>query len=132
MEGSVKKKILIVEDNRDSSEILGLFITKIGHHPIKARNSNEAIILAEAEEPDLIFMDVALPDIDGIKTTAILKKNPKTSHIPVVALTAGISALWQEKAERVGIVTYLIKPISPQVLKETIEEYTKSSLARTL
>jgi CheY-like chemotaxis protein len=132
MEGSVKKKILIVEDNRDSSEILGLFITKIGHHPIKARNSNEAIILAEAEEPDLIFMDVALPDIDGIKTTAILKKNPKTSHIPVVALTAGISALWQEKAERVGIVTYLIKPISPQVLKETIEEYTKGSLTRTL
>ena len=128
----MKKKILIVEDNRDSSEILGLFITKIGHHPIKARNSNEAIILAEAEEPDLIFMDVALPDIDGIKTTAILKKNPKTSHIPVVALTAGISALWQEKAERVGIVTYLIKPISPQVLKETIEEYTKSSLTRTL
>ena len=132
MEGSVKKKILIVEDNRDSSEILGLFITKIGHHPIKARNSNEAIILAEAEEPDLIFMDVALPDIDGIKTTAILKKNPKTSHIPVVALTAGISALWQEKAGRVGIVTYLIKPISPQVLKETIEEYTRGSLTRTL
>jgi len=132
MEGSVKKKILIVEDNKDSSEILGLFITKIGHHPIKARNSNEAIILAEAEEPDLIFMDVALPDIDGIKTTAILKKNPKTSHIPVVALTAGISALWQEKAERVGIVTYLIKPISPQVLKETIEEYTKSSLTQML
>jgi CheY-like chemotaxis protein len=132
MEGSVKKKILIVEDNRDSSEILGLFITKIGHHPIKARNSNEAIILAEAEEPDLIFMDVALPDIDGIKTTAILKKNSKTSHIPVVALTAGISALWQEKAERVGIVTYLIKPISPQVLKETIEEYTKSSLTQML
>jgi CheY-like chemotaxis protein len=88
--------------------------------------------LAEAEEPDLIFMDVALPDIDGIKTTAILKKNPKTSHIPVVALTAWISALWQEKAERVGIVTYLIKPISPQVLKETIEEYTKSSLTRML
>jgi CheY-like chemotaxis protein len=132
MEGSVKKKILIVEDNRDSSEILGLFITKIGHHPIKARNSNEAIILAEAEEPDLIFMDVALPDIDGIKTTAILKKNPKTSHIPVVALTAGISALWQEKAERVGIVTYLIKPISPQVLKETIEEYTRGSLTQML
>ena len=132
MEGSVKKKILIVEDNRDSSEILGLFITKIGHHPIKARNSNEAIILAEAEEPDLIFMDVALPDIDGIKTTAMLRQNPKTSHIPVVALTAWISALWQEKAERVGIVTYLIKPISPQVLKETIEEYTKSSLTQML
>lgn len=50
-----KKKILIVEDNNDSSEILRLFITKIGHHAIKAKNSNEAIILAEAEEPDLNF-----------------------------------------------------------------------------
>jgi len=84
--------------------------------------------LAEAEEPDLIFMDMELPDVDGVKTTAILRQNPKTSHIPVVAITAWISALWQEKAEKVGIVTYLIKPISPQVLKETIEEYTRSSL----
>jgi two-component system cell cycle response regulator DivK len=128
----VKKKILIVEDNKDSSEIIGLFITKIGHHPIKARNSNEAIILAEAEEPDLIFMDMELPDIDGVKTTAMLRQNPKTSHIPVVALTAWMSALWQEKAAKVGIATYLIKPISPQVLKETIEEYTRGSLTRML
>ena len=126
----MKKKILIVEDNNDSSEILRLFIAKIGHHPIKARNSNEAITIAEAEEPDLIFMDMALPDVDGIKTTAILRQNPKTSHIPVVALTAWISALWEEKALKVGIATYLIKPISPQVLKETIEEYTNESLTR--
>jgi two-component system cell cycle response regulator DivK len=124
------KKILIVEDNNDSSEILRLFITKIGHHPIKARNSNEAITLAEAEEPDLIFMDMDLPDVDGVKTTAMLRQNPKTSHIHVVALTGWMSALWQEKAEKVGIVTYLVKPISPQVLKETIEEYTSQSLTR--
>jgi CheY-like chemotaxis protein len=128
----VKKKILIVEDNKDSSEILGLFVTKIGHHPIKARNSNEAITLAEAEEPDLIFMDMDLPDADGVKTTAILRQKPKTSHIPVVAITAWISALWQEKAERVGITTYLIKPVSPQTLKETIEKYTRGSLTQML
>ena len=126
----MKKKILIVEDNNDSSEILGLFITKIGHRSIKARNSNEAITLAEAEQPDLIFMDVALPEVDGIKTTAIFRQNPKTSHIPVIALTAWMSALWQEKAEKVGITTYLIKPVSPQTLKKTIEEYTSQSLVR--
>jgi two-component system, cell cycle response regulator DivK len=126
----VKKKVLIVEDNNDSSEILGLFITKIGDHPIKARNSNEVIILAEAEQPDLIFMDMDLPDADGIKTTTMLRQNPKTSHIPVVALTAWISALWQERAAKVGIATYLVKPVSPQVLKETIEEYTIGSLTR--
>jgi two-component system, cell cycle response regulator DivK len=124
------KKILIVEDNKDSSEILGLFVTKLGHQVIKASNSQEAITYTEAECPDLIFMDLDLPDTDGIKTTAILRKNPKTSHIPVVAITAWISALWEEKALRVGIETYLIKPVSPQTLKETIEQYTKRSVSR--
>ena len=124
------KKILIVEDHHDCREVLGLFVTKIGHHPIKARNSKEALTLAEAEEPDLIFMDMGLPDADGAETTAILKQNPKTSHIPVVALTAWMSALWEEKASKVGITTYLIKPVSLQMLKETIEEYTNESLSR--
>ena len=121
----MKKKILIVEDNKDSLEILGLRITAIGYQVIKAKNSKEAVTYAEAEGPDLIFMDLDLPDADGIKTTAILKKNPKTSRIPVVALTAWMSALSEEKAGKVGILTYLIKPVSPQTLKETIEEYTK-------
>jgi two-component system, cell cycle response regulator DivK len=124
----MKKKILIVEDNNDSREILGLFLTMIGHQAIKAKNSNEAIAFAEAEGPDLIFMDIELPDVDGVKTTAILKQNPKTSHIPVVAITAWMSALWEEKAANVGMVAYLIKPVSPQMLKETIEEHTNGSL----
>jgi CheY-like chemotaxis protein len=62
------KKILIVEDNNDSREILGLFVTKFGYHVIKASNSKEAITYAEAERPDLIFMDMDLPDVDGVKT----------------------------------------------------------------
>jgi CheY-like chemotaxis protein len=127
----VKKKILIVEDNKDSLEILGLRITAIGHQVIKACNSKEAIAYSEAECPDLIFMDLDLPDADGIKTTAILKKNPKNSHIPVVAVTAWMSALSEEKAAKVGIATYLIKPVSPQTLKETIEEYTQKSITRS-
>jgi two-component system cell cycle response regulator DivK len=124
----VKKKILIVEDNSDSREIMNLFITSMGHQVIKAKNSNEAMAFAEAEGPDLIFMDMQLPDVDGLKTTAMLKQNPKTSHIPVVALTAWMSAPWEERASKVGITTYLIKPISLKRLKETIEEYTNRSL----
>jgi len=123
----VKKKILIVEDNNDSLEILGLRVTAFGYQVIKARNSKEAIAFAEAEGPDLIFMDMELPDADGIKTTATLKQNPKTSHIPVVALTAWMCELWREKALKVGIVSYLLKPVSPQTLKQTIEKFTNGS-----
>src|SRR5262249_56610555 len=122
------KKILIVEDNKDSREILGLFVAKFGHQAVKASNSQEAITYAEAECPDLILMDLDLPDADGIKPTAILKKNPKTSRIPVVAVTAWMSALSEERASRVGIVSYLIKTVSPQTLKETIEEYNKGAI----
>jgi len=74
-------------------------------------------------------MDMELPDIDGVETTAKLRQNPKTANIPVVALTAWISELLQEKASLVGIATYLIKPVAPQTLKQTIEEYTKRSLS---
>ena len=122
------KKILIVEDNIDSLEILGLRVTNFGYEAIKARNSKEAIACAEDEPPDLIFMDMDLPDVDGVKTTAILKQNPKTSHILVVALTAWMSELWREKALKVSIVGYLLKPVTPQMLKETIEQCTKRSL----
>ena len=123
----MNKKILIVEDNKDSREILGLFLTKLGHQVIKAINSSEAISYAEAECPDLILMDLDLPDADGITTTSILKQNPKASRIPIVALTAAMSEVWREKALKVGIVDYQLKPVSPLVLKQTIEKFTKGS-----
>jgi two-component system, cell cycle response regulator DivK len=120
----VIKKILIVEDNCDYREIMNLFITKMGYRAIQAKNSHEAIAFAEAEGPDLIFMDMQLPDVDGVNTTAMLKQNPKTSRIPVVAVTAWMSALGEEKLRKWGIATYLLKPVSLQMLKKTIEEYT--------
>src|SRR5262245_58123708 len=123
----MKKKILLVEDNNDSLEILGLRVRSFGYDAIKAHNSKEAIASVEAESPDLILMDLDLPDVDGVKTTAILKQNPKISHIPVVAFTAWMSELWREKALKVGIVDYQLKPVSPQVLKQTIEKFTKGS-----
>jgi two-component system, cell cycle response regulator DivK len=126
----VKKKILIVEDNSDYREIMNLFITNMGYQAIKAKNSYEAITFAEAEEPDLILMDMQLPDVDGVNTTAMLKQNPKTSRIPVVVCTAWMSALSEEKGLKVGISTYLIKPVSLQMLKKTIEEHTNGSLTQ--
>jgi two-component system, cell cycle response regulator DivK len=130
MERQMKKKILIVEDHHDCREILSLLLTRIGYHAITAQNSKDAVAYAEAEEPALIFMDMELPDLDGVKTSALLKQNPKTSHIPIVALTAWMSELWREKASKAGIETYLLKPVSSQTLKETVEQLTHESLAR--
>lgn len=126
----MKKKILIVEDHHDCREILGLLLSRIGYHVLEAQNSKDAIACAETEQPALIFMDLQMPGVDGIKTSAMLRHNRKTSHIPIVALTASLSELWREKASKAGIKTYLLKPVSSQALKEAIEEFTGNSLMR--
>ena len=128
VEHRMKKKILIVEDHHDCREILGLLLSKIGYHVIEAQNSKDAIARAETEQPALIFMDLQMPGVDGIKTSAMLRHNPKTSHIPIVALTASLSELWREKASKAGIKTYLLKPVSSQALTQAIEEFTSDSL----
>jgi CheY-like chemotaxis protein len=97
---------------------------------IKAQNSKDAVACAETYKPALIFMDMKLPDVDGIKTSALLRQNPKTCNIPIVALTAWMSGLWREKASKAGIKTYLLKPVSSQALKETIEDLTNEPLIR--
>jgi two-component system, cell cycle response regulator DivK len=123
----MKQKILVVEDNSDSREILALLLQRMGHDVIEAHDSKEAIARAAAECPDLIFMDLGLPGVDGIKTTAALKKNPDTSHIPVVALTAWFQELWEQKAVEAGIVEFLTKPASPAMLTAVVGRFTKSS-----
>ena len=80
--------------------MMGLFITKIGYQAITARTAKKPSHIAEAECRDLIFMDMDLPDVDGVKTTAILKKNPKTSHIPVVALRRGCPHYWRKRLRK--------------------------------
>jgi CheY-like chemotaxis protein len=105
--GTPRKRKFLLWKITTTAVILALLLTQIGYHVIKAQNSKDAIVCAEAEEPALIFMDVELPDVDGIRTSALLKQNPKTSHIPIVALTAWMSELWREKASKVGIKTYL-------------------------
>jgi CheY-like chemotaxis protein len=124
----MKKKILVVEDNPDSREILGLILQRMGHDVIKAQNSKEAITCSIADHPDLIFMDLGLPDLDGVDTTAELKRNPDASHIPVVGLSAWCLEIWKKKAMDAGMVAFLTKPAPTAVLQEVIERFTQSPI----
>jgi CheY-like chemotaxis protein len=128
----MQQKILIVEDNPDSREILTLLLQRMGCLVIEAHNSKEAIARATAEQPSLIFMDLGLPDQDGIKTTAALKRNTATAHIPVIALTAWFDELWEQKAVDAGAVQYLTKPALPVMLKAAIERFTGERTAYSL
>jgi two-component system, cell cycle response regulator DivK len=125
---AMKRKVLIVEDNSDCREILVLYLQVMGCQALKASNGREAIMCALAEHPDIIFTDLGLPDLDGVRVASTIKQNPDTSHIPIVALTAWDTVHWKEKASKAGITKYLVKPVSPLALREAIEEFTQQPL----
>lgn len=120
----VRKRILVVEDRDDTRTILVTILRRFcGYETIEAANGTEAIEKAVNEKPDLILMDLDLPDISGIEAAKAVKENPDTAHIPIVAQTAWSSRQWKEKVLRVGIVGYLEKPVSMELMKETIERF---------
>jgi two-component system, cell cycle response regulator DivK len=120
-----KEKILIVEDDPDCREILTLYLKHMGYQTLVAGNGERSIACSLAEHPDLILIDLSLPDMSGLKAASIIKQNPDTSRIPIVAVTAwDTTTIWKEKATKAGITKYLVKPVSPLILKETIEELT--------
>jgi two-component system, cell cycle response regulator DivK len=120
----MRKRILVVEDHDDTRTILVTLLRRFcGYETIEAANGTEAIEKAVAEKPDLILMDLDLPDISGIEAAKALKENPDTAYIPIVAQTAWSYQQWKEKVRRVGIVGYLEKPVSVELMKETIERF---------
>lgn len=119
-------KILVVEDHADSREILALQLKRFGYEVIEAVNGQQAIELALREPPDLIFMDLGLPGINGIEASLRLKQNPGTAKIPIVAYTAWSAADYRAKALESGMADYLTKPAAPESLRRTIEKLVQS------
>ena len=118
------KKVLIVEDNRYLREILASILHSSGYVIMEAATGLQGIEVALAEQPTLILLDLDLPDITGIETARVLKENPLTTDIPIIACSAMSGSEWRDVALRAGIVDYLQKPISLAIIKAKIEQYT--------
>ena len=91
----------------------GHFLRMSGYQPIEAATGEEALELAYRYLPDLILLDMSLPGIDGWEVTAELKRNEKTQHIPIVALTAHALQTERQRTERAGCDGFLAKPCAP-------------------
>lgn len=104
-------KILIVEDNELSRDMLSRRLRRKGYEVLVATDGQEGIAMAQRELPDLVLMDLSLPDLDGWEATRRLKKDAKTQHIPVIALTAHAMSGDREKAIEAGCDEYDTKPI---------------------
>jgi two-component system, cell cycle response regulator DivK len=118
------KKVLIVEDDIDNRRIVTKVLSVEGYEVIEAADGVDAIAKARLERPDLILMDLALPNMDGWEATRRLKGDPDTQRIPVVALTAVAMRGDEEQARAAGCDDYLPKPARPVAIREMVKRYT--------
>ena len=120
----MSKKILIVEDDTDNRRIVAKTLSVDGYEVIEATDGVQALAKARAERPDLILMDLALPNMDGWEATRRLKNDAETRAIPIVALTAVAMRGDEEQARAAGCDDYISKPARTKAIREMVKKYT--------
>jgi CheY-like chemotaxis protein len=115
--------VLLVEDNEDNLLIYSTILRHSGFTVLEARDGQAGIDTATSELPGLILMDVSIPLIDGLEATRRLKADPKTKHIPIIALTAHALASDQQKAIEAGCDAYISKPAEPRIVLAAVKRY---------
>lgn len=117
------KTVLIVEDNDLNMKLFGDLLEAHGYATLKTGNGVEAIEIARAERPDLIIMDIQLPQVSGLDVTRWLKEDEDLRSIPVIAVTAFAMKGDEERIRQGGCEAYLSKPISVAKFLETVRTY---------
>ena len=118
----MNKRILVVEDEEDNRRIMNDMLTAAGYEVIMATTGEEGVAMAEAHLPDLILMDIRLPDIDGYEATRRIKANPALRRIPIIAVTSYALSGEDVKAREAGCDAYFSKPFRPRALVAKVRE----------
>ena len=121
----MKKKILIVEDDRDLCHIVQMHLELLGYDSILAVNGKEAVDLATSQVPDLIVMDIMLPVMDGLQATRLIREHPNTQSTPILAMTAKVTSEDKEECLRSGCDDFIAKPFTSKQLTSIIEKLLK-------
>ena len=115
--------VLLVEDNEDNRIIYSTVLRHLGFTVVEALDGVQAIALARSERPDIILMDISIPEMDGWEATRILRQDPATKDTPIIALTAHALADDREKATAVGFTSYLAKPVEPRAVVAEVRRW---------
>ena len=117
------KTVLIVEDNELNMKLFHDLLDAQGYSTLETREGLQALSLARQHRPDLILMDIQLPEISGLEVTKWLKEDDDLAHIPVIAVTAFAMKGDEERIRQGGCEAYISKPISVPRFIETIKSY---------
>jgi two-component system, cell cycle response regulator DivK len=122
-----KGRILIIEDNVDNLDLVRFLLEQEDYEVIQARDGRRGMDLAAAEHPDLILLDMSIPEVDGWKVARQLKDDPQTNSICIVALTAHILPGDRKKALDAGCDGFISKPLDIPNFVEQVSEYLEKS-----
>ena len=122
---SAQKKVLIVEDNELNMKLFNDLLEANGYAVIQTRDGLSALDLARKHRPDLVIMDIQLPEVSGIEVTKWLKEDDELRHIPVIAVTAFAMKGDEQKIREGGCEAYISKPISVVSFLQTIDGFLK-------
>ena len=125
----MKKKILIVEDNDLNLKLFRDLLEAHGYETIETKEGMQALNITRTVRPDLILMDIQLPEISGLDITKKLKADSEVNHIPIIAVTAFAMKDDEEKILRAGCQAYISKPISITSFLETIKKFLGEQVA---
>lgn len=117
-------KILFADDNENTLNLMGQVAKLLGYQAVLAKNGREALALIRQDQPNLIFLDLLLPDLDGISLLRKIKEDNEIRDIPVVILSAGATLDDATLCRDNGAVEYILKPVPIQVLQDTIQKYS--------
>jgi CheY-like chemotaxis protein/anti-sigma regulatory factor (Ser/Thr protein kinase) len=124
---SNRPSILVVEDNSTNMKLVTNLLEADGYSTLQAFSSEEAFNILKTQTPDLILMDISLPGVDGLMATKVIKNDPATSHVPVVALTAHAMGDNKATALEVGCDAYILKPIDTRIFYSTLSGLINSN-----
>lgn len=115
--------ILYIEDNPLNMRLVRKILQALGYHMLEAGDGKTGLHLVRSQKPDLVLVDVNLPDIDGLEIAAYLKHDPDCAHIPVVALTANVMHGDRERCLASGCDGYIAKPVAKLELKNVLAHF---------
>jgi two-component system cell cycle response regulator DivK len=118
--------ILYVEDNADNRTLVRRILMAEGYNLLEAVNATQALEILKNTQPNLILMDINMPDMDGYSLTTKIKETPGLESIPIVALTANVMRGDRERSLEAGCDGYIQKPIDIDLLSEQIERFLRS------
>ena len=113
--------VLVIEDNPANMKLISVLLASADHAVLRAVDAESGLTLARHHRPDLILMDIQLPGMDGLAATSLLKQDPTTWSIPVIALTALAMKSDQERSEVAGCEAYITKPLRYRELFDAID-----------